>query len=114
MENPLDKLTIRGFKSIRELENFDLKNLNVFVGANGTGKSNLISFFKMLHSLIDCNIAYYVRENGGISDILYNGRKITDKMEFEMRFGVRGYRFTVKPTTKDGIALSNEAIFCEH
>ena len=29
MEDPLDKLTIRGFKSIRQLEDFEFKNLNV-------------------------------------------------------------------------------------
>ncbi len=53
MENSLDKLTIKGYKSIKELTNFEMKNLNVFVGSNGSGKSNLISFFQMLRSLID-------------------------------------------------------------
>jgi len=114
LTNILNKLTIRGFKSIRELENFELRNLNVFVGANGTGKSNLISFFEMLHKLMDGNLADYIRENGGINDILYNGLKTTEKMDFEMRFGVLGYRFTVKPTAKDGVALSKEALFCEY
>lgn len=45
LESSLDKLAIRGFKSIRELDGFELKKLNVFVGANGAGKSNFISFF---------------------------------------------------------------------
>jgi len=109
----LDKLTIYGFKSIRELKDFELKKLNVFVGANGTGKSNLLSFFKMLHKLMDDTLDDYVRENGGISEILYNGRKITENMKFEMRFGPRGYRFTINPTTEDGIALSDEARYYE-
>jgi len=109
MQAALSKLTIHGFKSIRELDNFELKNLNVFVGANGAGKSNLISFFKMLHKLMDDNLADYVRNNGGISDILYNGRKVTEKMKFEMYFGIRGYRFIINPTTEDGVALSDEA-----
>jgi len=111
MHNALDKLTIHGFKSIKELENFELKNLNVFVGANGAGKSNLISFFKMLHKLMDGDLAGYVRDNGGISNILYNGRKATENMRFEMYFGIRGYMFTINPTTENGAALSNEARF---
>ncbi|MDR2728219.1 MAG: AAA family ATPase [Chitinispirillales bacterium] len=111
MGNSLDKLTIRGFKSIRELNNFELKNLNVFVGANGAGKSNLLSFFKMLNMLMYGNLADYVRENGGISDILYNGKKHTAKMFFQMYFGPRGYRFTVNPTANDSAALSGEARF---
>lgn len=58
MTDSLDKLTIRGFKSIRELIDFELKRLNIFVGANGAGKSNLISFFRMLQSFIKGNIAW--------------------------------------------------------
>lgn len=38
----LDKLTIRGFKSIRALENFELKSLNLFIGANGAGEEPTI------------------------------------------------------------------------
>ena len=109
MGEQLDKLTIRGFKSIRDLDGFELKNLNVFVGANGAGKSNLLSFFRMLRSLIDGNLSDYVRESGGISDLLHNGRKATDEMYFETRFGPRGYRFTLKPGPGEDFALSDEA-----
>ncbi|MDR0307649.1 MAG: AAA family ATPase [Chitinispirillales bacterium] len=114
MGDALDKLTINGFKSIRELKDFELKNLNVLVGANGAGKSNLLSFFKMLHNLMDGNLAKYVIDNGGISDILYNGRQTTDKMNFEMFFGDHGYRFTINPTTEETPVLSNEARFYKY
>lgn len=114
MADSLDKLTIRGFKSIRKLEDFELKKLNVFVGANGSGKSNLVSFFRMLSSLIDGTLEDYVRESGGISDLLFNGRKTTKKMEFETLFGPRGYRFTIKPGPGEGFALSKEARFYAH
>jgi len=110
----LDTLTIRGFKSFKELERFEFKNLNVFIGANGAGKSNLISFFKMLRCLMDDNLGGYVRDNGGISNIFHNGLKGTPKMYFEMRFGERGYRFTIHHTPSDKAALSNEARFYEH
>ncbi len=109
----LDFLTIRGFKSIRNLEDFQLRKLNVFIGANGAGKSNLISFFRMLHSLIDGNLSDYVRNSGGISDLLFNGRKATEKMEFETRFGRRGFRFNIVPTPTEDYALTSEARFFE-
>jgi len=64
MENILDRLTIRGFKSIRELDGFELGNLNVFVGANGAGKSNLIFFFKMLLCVMDGGLTGFVMESG--------------------------------------------------
>jgi len=58
---------------------------------------------------MDENLGGYIRDNGEISDILYEGRKITKKMEFEMFFGERGYRFTINPTANDEVALSREA-----
>jgi len=109
MGTALDKLTIRGFKSIRELDGFALNNLNVIVGANGAGKSNFISFFKMLRALIDGNLNRYVRDSGGAGDLLFGGRKVTQKMTFEAHFGVRGYRFTLVPTPNDDCALEDEA-----
>ncbi len=47
MNNSLDHLTIRGFKSIRALEDSPLGNLNIFIGGNGAGKSNLLEFFRL-------------------------------------------------------------------
>ncbi|HAS8531093.1 TPA: recombinase RecF [Vibrio vulnificus] len=109
MSTQLDKLTIKGFKSIRELEDFEMKNLNVIVGANGAGKSNLISFFKMLRSLINDNLNNYVSDNGGASDLLFNGEKTTPKMSFSTRFGDRGFRFTLAPTPSDSCSIESEA-----
>ena len=109
MGDSLDRLTIRGFKSIRQLDDFEFKSLNVLIGANGAGKSNLISFFRMLQAIIKGNLNDYVRDSGGISDILFNGRKTTRRLEFKTRFGPRGYRFKIKPGRLRDWALTNEA-----
>jgi predicted ATPase len=105
----LDKLTIRGFKSIRALEDFEFKSLNLFIGANGAGKSNLISFFRMLHAFMEGNLNSYVIDNGGMSDLLFNGRKETESMYFETHFGRRGHRFTLRPGPGEEPAIVNEA-----
>lgn len=105
----LDTLTIRGFKSIRALEGFDLKALNLFIGANGAGKSNLISFFRLLHALMEGNLNSYVIDNGGMSDLLFGGRKQTESMYFETRFDKRGHRFTLKPGPTEEPYLTDEA-----
>lgn len=109
MTKILDKLTIKGFKSIQELVDLELTNLNIVVGGNGAGKSNLISFFKMLHALMDGNLNRYVKDNGGAGDLLFNGRKVTRKMEFETRFGSHGFRFKLVPTPKDTCSIEDEA-----
>ena len=114
MGDSLDRLTIRGFKSIRELEDFEFKSLNVLIGANGAGKSNLISFFRLLQASIKGNLNDYVRDSGGISDLLFNGRKTTRRLEFETRFGPRGYRFKIKPGRLRNWALTDEARYYDH
>jgi hypothetical protein len=53
MADPIKKLTIEGFKSIRKLEDFQLRALNVLIGANGAGKSNFVGFFRLLGEMIE-------------------------------------------------------------
>ncbi|WP_415519611.1 MAG: AAA family ATPase [Desulfovibrio aminophilus] len=109
MHNSLDSLTIKGFKSIRELDDLKLTHLNVVIGGNGAGKSNLVSFFRMMRALIDGNLNRYVTSQGGAGDLLFNGRKTTAKMEFSTHFGIRGFRFKLAPTPKDICAIEDEA-----
>ncbi|MFN8457132.1 MAG: AAA family ATPase [Anaerolineae bacterium] len=44
----LTKLTIQGFKSLQNVENLELGIVNVFIGANGSGKSNLLEAVGLL------------------------------------------------------------------
>jgi predicted ATPase len=50
MAATIKSLSIAGFKSIRDLRDFELKPINVLIGPNGAGKSNFISFFRFLRS----------------------------------------------------------------
>ena len=111
MPHSLDRLTIRGFKSIRTLEEFQLNNLNVFIGGNGAGKSNLVEFFRLLRSVIDGNLNDYIRSGGGIGDFLFNGSKVTSQVCSEVNFGPHGYRFSLKPGPSGTPLLTAEARF---
>lgn len=44
----LSSVSIEGFKSIRKLEDLELGQVNVFVGANGSGKSNFLEALGVL------------------------------------------------------------------
>ena len=46
----ISSIHIEGFKSIREMT-LALRPINILIGANGAGKSNFISFFKLLNNL---------------------------------------------------------------
>ncbi len=104
MTQSLDKLTIKGFKSIRALENFELTNLNVLIGGNGAGKSNFIDFFRMLRAMMElplpglasANLQAYIADGGGSDDFLFNGPKVTEQIEVETRFGPNGFASSLR------------------
>src|SRR6266436_1729689 len=80
MSDTIKKLTIQGFKSIRNLEDFELGALNVLIGANGAGKSNFVGFFRLLRELIDQRLQVALATvEGGADACLYMGPKITQE-----------------------------------
>ncbi|MCL2112300.1 MAG: AAA family ATPase [Clostridiales bacterium] len=94
-ENQISRLEIAGFKSIKNAS-IDFGNINVFIGANGSGKSNLVSFFSMLQSIADGRLAHYVSSNGGLNAIFHYGVKTTRKIEVGCYFGNNGYGFELQ------------------
>ena len=74
----ITKIEIEGFKSIKECS-LDLKMINVLIGSNGSGKTNFISLFKMLQSMIDGDLQSYVSKHGGPNAFLFFGSKRTEK-----------------------------------
>ncbi len=105
MRSSLDKLTINGLKSIRELNNFELKNLNIFIGGNGAGKSNFVEFFRMISSMMKSDgLKEYVA--GNADAYLFGGPKQTKAITVKMCFGQNGYDFELAPT-QDGFFLIN-------
>lgn len=109
MSRTIDKLTIEGFKSIRKLEDFELRPLNVLIGANGAGKSNFVSFFYLLRELIEKRLQTAVAtKEGGADALLYMGPKVTEAIVGRFQFGVNGYEFKVMPTADNRLVFSEE------
>ena len=117
MAQSLDQLSIKGFKSIKNLEDFKLTNLNVLIGGNGAGKSNFIDFFRMLRAMIElplpglhsANLKAYIADGGGSDDFLFNGPKVTRQIVIEAIFGANGYRFKLAPTADATFIINDEA-----
>jgi predicted ATPase len=66
----LKRIELKGYKSIKNMD-LELRPLNVLIGANGAGKSNLISFFKLLEHMIRGNLQRFVATSGGASSLLH-------------------------------------------
>ena len=77
MGRTIDRITLSGFKSLEKLENFELRKLNVLIGANGAGKSNFADFFRMLRALADESFQEWVLAFGGGDGLLFMGPKVT-------------------------------------
>lgn len=107
----LDRITIRGYKSIRSLENFELSRMNLLIGANGAGKSNFISFFRMLAELFEQRLQLFVQEQDGPDALLFGARKRTEQLEAELFFGRNGYRFSLVPAGKRLVFSREETYF---
>ena len=116
MGSSLNKLTITGFKSIQNLQNFELKNLNVLIGGNGAGKSNFIQIFRMLSAMTRKNLSRFVMERGGADSFLFNGPKVSNKIEAEFEFmsgstnakGTNHYKFELIPTADEKFIVNEE------
>src|SRR6266852_3596591 len=83
MRPRLSRLSLRGFKTIRELENFEPGNLTVLIGPNGAGKSNFISFFRLQSWALapPGQLQVHLAEQGGASALLHDGPSVTQRIE---------------------------------
>ena len=79
---PLHSLHIKGFKSIRD-QLLEFNPLNVFIGGNGAGKSNLIGVFHFLNKLTRQELALYTGQSGGANSILHFGRSRTETLSIK-------------------------------
>lgn len=108
----LEKLTITNFKSIRE-QTLILGPLNVFIGGNGAGKSNLIESFRFLREIVSQNLAGYTGVKGGADTLLYFGRKQSSEMAFRLEFGegdtANGYSIRLQATDDDSLVIAWES-----
>ncbi|MCB8965230.1 MAG: AAA family ATPase [Bacteroidales bacterium] len=106
----MDYIEIAGYKSIYS-ERIDLKPINILIGANGSGKSNFISFFDFLNRLYNRNLNDYIALTGGENKILHKGQKITNKISFKVEFenGNNGYAAELT-SGLDGLIFTSERL----
>lgn len=105
-EDQLSRITISGFKSIKDCD-IKFRKVNVLIGSNGAGKSNFISAFTLLQNILSGNLQVYVAQSG-MNSFFYNGRKVTDEIDFEVFFGLNSFGFVLVPTDDNRLILRKE------
>jgi predicted ATPase len=110
----ISAIEVCGFKSIRRMTELKLAPVNIFIGANGCGKTNFISFLKLLqHCLSNADgLTEYVGQNGGAEYLLHYGSKktkiITGKVMIQMASVSFEYCLELRASVGDTLYFQNE------
>lgn len=110
----IESIRIRGFRSLADVTVTDLPPVSVLIGANGSGKSNVMRFFEMLGWMLrSSRLGDFVQMQGGADDQLFHGRRRTPQMEAELRLvtepGHNDYRFVLAHAHPDRLIFLEEA-----
>lgn len=112
----LQEVTIRGYKSIAFDRPVTLKvgDVSILLGANGAGKSNVVSFFMMLSYMMSRSFGRYVEMSGTSHALLHYGAKRTPVMSGTLKFGNRDsidvYDFSLANATPDRLIITEERV----
>ena len=110
----LKRVKINGFRSIKTAT-LEMRDLNVLIGANGAGKSNLISFFKMMNELMAGRLQTYIGQTGRATSNLHFGPKVTPQLDAELEFevdnGTDTYRMQLFHAAGDSLIFAEEKLF---
>ncbi|GAA6529635.1 chromosome segregation protein SMC [Segatella asaccharophila] len=106
----IKNIKISGYKSIKELD-LDLCPINILIGSNGVGKSNFISFFKLVNNLYEKNLERYSLEQG-VDRLMYYGQKHTDTIHGYLDFGSNQYDFRLGANMEGFLFIKEETSLC--
>jgi predicted ATPase len=116
----LKRVRIEGFRSIASAE-IAFTDLDVLIGANGAGKSNLIAFLRMVGLMLssDGGLSLFVGRAGGASALLHDGPKVTRVIKAEIAIetatGLNEYAFSLEAAAGDALIFAEEKIrFSRH
>ncbi len=103
-------------ENYRSIQNADIEfgRLNVLIGANGSGKSNLISFFKMMNEMTRERLQEYIATTGRAQSILHFGPKVSSELKARLKFQVdeetRTYALKMIHAPGDTLCFADESI----
>lgn len=76
------RLCIEGFRSLRKI-NWSPGDLNVIIGPNGTGKSNLLRFLELISISAQGRLGKHIQSLGGMDPIVWDGSATSVRFTLE-------------------------------
>ena len=116
MRLKLNTIELKGYKSVDNQGQIIPINddVTVLIGANGVGKSNIVSFFQLLNFAMSGSLQTYIGENGFADAFLYYGSKNTDRIKAKLNFSSADsnnvYAFQLAYAAGDALIYTDETI----
>lgn len=114
LSSMIESVHIRGFRSLADVKISGLPPAAVLIGANGSGKSNIMRFFEMLSWMLRTRqLGDFIARQGGADDQLFGGNRVTPRLEAEIAIrtgqGRNEYGFKLSHAHPDRFIFSEEA-----
>lgn len=112
-QSRLGVISLDGFKTICD-QTLTLTQRNILIGANGAGKSNLLSFFSMLNWMTASGggLQEFVNMNGQASALLHDGPEVTERIRARLHFktpkGLNDYQIRLAYAAGDRLIFTEE------
>lgn len=108
----LDRIIIDGYKSIEKMD-LGLQPINILIGSNGVGKSNFISFFRLVNNIYEQRLGNYTMRHSAES-LLHYGVKKTKEIKGYLQFLDNAYGFTLQPRSNDSMFIAEESSYYQN
>ncbi len=105
----LNKVIIDGYKSIRHID-LELKPINILIGSNGVGKTNFISFFKLINIIYEQRLYNYTMQNN-VERLFHYGLKQTKELKGYLEFSDNAYEVILQPRYNGSLFIAEESSY---
>jgi predicted ATPase len=90
----IERLAVKGFRSLAEVV-WEPGKLNVLIGPNGGGKTNLLKVIRLLKASAAGQLGEFVRREGGMQPIVWDGSAKAVEIEFKDKIIEPGFDYSL-------------------
>lgn len=88
----IEQLDVKGFRSLKGV-NWQPGDLNVVIGQNGAGKSNLLRVFELISASAGNQLSKYIQAAGGMGAIVWDGSAPSINVDLKLSSPDISYEF---------------------
>ena len=102
----LSRVIIDGYKSIQHTD-VELRPINILIGSNGVGKTNFISFFKLINIIYEQHLHNYTMQNSA-ERLFHYGLKQTSELKGYLAFEDNAYEVRLQARDNGSLFIAEE------